>query len=225
MSGEIKNIVLINGSPKPPADVSVSGTLSSLLEGRLKEGADITNINARKSAGKKSEQEYRAIMNADAVIFIFPLYFFCLPGVLIRYLQDFYEYFKQHESEAKGGAKVYAVVNCGFPETDINSEALRVIESFSTHIGASYRFGISIGGGGMYLSAKNAPVMKKPVEKLSNAFGDIAADITDGVAPHDTIYIELKFPRALYFLGGNVGWSHAARKNSLKKKDLYRKPY
>jgi len=34
-----------------------------------------------------------------------------------------------------------------------------------------------------------------------------------------------KFPKWLYFVGGNSGWKSMARKNKVRQKDLYRTPY
>jgi putative NADPH-quinone reductase len=151
---EVKRVIIVNGSPKT-TDVSVSGMLCSLLEKRFEpEHAHIIRINVRKNIDRDNTEDFSSMMNADAVVFVFPLYFFCLPGLVIRYLQDFYEFFGQHKKESDGIIKIYAVVNCGFPESDINSEALRVVKSFSMHINASFRFGISIGGGGMFMGAR-----------------------------------------------------------------------
>jgi hypothetical protein len=103
---------------------------------------------------------------------------------------------------------------------------VRVIKSFCGHTGASFRFGILIGGGGMLAGAKDAPFMKKTVEKLNAALSLINEDISSSEADQvDNILISVKFPRKLYYLGGNMGWNQMAKKNGLKKKDLYAKPY
>lgn len=224
MNDAAKKVVLINGSPKT-SEVSVSETLAGILEQQLNSaGICVTNISVRKSISKGSDKDFLSMMEADALVFLFPLYFFCLPSLLIRYLQDYQEFLRRQDKN-KEGQKIYAVVNCGFPESNINSEALRVIKSFSAHINASYRFGISLGGGGMFIGAAKAPFMKKTIESLNAAFADIAGDIAETGLPKDDVYIEPKIPRALYFWGGNMGWKQASRNNGLKNKDLYRQPY
>ena len=82
----------------------------------------------------------------------------------------------EHEQTAVK-MKVYAVVNCGFPEPGINLEAVRVIRSFSQHINAQFRCGVLIGGGAMLREARNAPFMKKSIKSLNDAFAAIARDI------------------------------------------------
>jgi hypothetical protein len=78
------------------------------------------------------------MMETDAILIIFPLYFFCLPGLLTRFLQDYAAFVKSQEEPAKSPASTQWY-NCGFPEDEINGEALRVVESFCRAIGAHWR--------------------------------------------------------------------------------------
>lgn len=227
MSKQDKKVVIISASPKV-GEATVSGTLADMAKDIFSGSAEAVRIDVRKSfSGKCSEENFAAMAEADALVFVFPLYIFCLPGMLMRYLQDYCLYRERHPGSA-GSPKVYAAVNCGFPETWINEEAVRVIKSFSKHIGASFRFGILIGGGGMLLGAKDAPFMKKTMAQINEAFAAVAADAAsaaEGGTPQKDLYIEVNFPRKLYFFMGNMGWNQFAKKNGLKKKDLYAKPY
>lgn len=221
----MKNIALINGSPK----VNEAATSGFLIETAGNQMDDTlfkkTFINIRQSfTMHKTHEDFEAISNADALIIAFPLYIFCMPGILTRYLEDYYKYYI--ESKNKKSPKVYAVVNCGFPESDICLEAVNVIKSFCRHINANFRFGILLGGGGMILGAKDAPFMKKTLNRLNNEFAAIAADIqSDSQNKIDNVSIPVNFPRWLYLFMGDKGWFASARKNGLQKKDLYRKPY
>lgn len=227
MSEKLKKVVLINGSPKPGNDKSVSEFFMNMQENYLKAaGAQTYLVNARDSILKgKENEDFEQINQADAIIITFPLYVFCLPGVLMRYLQDYYEILSKEKLSRKD-MKVYTVVNCGFPESDINEEAVRVVQSFSRQIGADFRFGVMIGAGGMLLGALEAPFMQKTKASLENAFRIITDDImkTEQAAPGN-IQIAAGIPRRLYYFFGNRGWYQNARKYNLKKKDLFRKPY
>lgn len=226
MNQDRKEIVLISASPKT-TEKSVSEWLASFGEQQMKEErVSINRIHVRKSISKsRTEPDFETMLHADALVFIFPLYIFCLPGMLMRFLQDFYQYYTEHKDEARK-PKVYAAVNCGFPECDINMEAVRVIQSFSEKIGASFRFGILIGGGPMVCEAKDAPFMKKILTELGSAFSQIKEDVLDHTRQSvQNIDIAVSFPRKLYFFMGGRGWISSARKNGLKKKDLYRRPY
>jgi len=221
-----KNIVLINGSPKINEE-SVSGYLVSMLSDRIgADGGSKIIINVRQSlTHRQTQSDFDVISNADSVVIVFPLYIFCLPAMLTRFLEDYYHYYAGTGKTA-GHQKVYAIVNCGFPEAEINTEAARVIQSFSRHINAQYRFSILIGSGGMLLGAKGAPFMKKALIKLQNAFDEIKNDsLNDGIQNLENVLINVNFPRRLYFFMGDRGFIHDAHKNGLKKKDMLRKPY
>jgi hypothetical protein len=226
MNQGIKHVVLISASPKVQEE-STSKMLLSLAEGQMdKASIRITKVDVRQSISQRhTEADFEMMLQADALVIAFPLYVFCLPGILIRFLQDYDQYRTQHGTAANN-AKVYTIVNCGFPEPGINEEAVRVIQSFSRHIGASFRFAVLIGGGGMLLGAKDAPFMKNTMATLNDAFQRIGKDILSEEQPSiQNVSVFVKFPRKLYFFMGNRNWASSAHKNGLKKKDLYRKPY
>ena len=227
MSEQIKEAVLISASPKAKQEKALSEYFSSLGESHIKSSQiHVSRINVYKSMVKgHTEEEFKVMADADALIVIFPLYFFCLPGMLMRFLQDYEKYLAVQENETKK-ALVFAVINCGFPEPEINEEAVRVIESFSQKVGAEFRFGVLIGGGGMIVGAKEAPFMKRTMAKIVSAFELMKDDISANCrSACENIYIKVNFPRKLYFFMGNCGWSSSARRYGLKKKDLYRKVY
>ncbi len=222
MSKQNRNVVIISASPKV-GEPSASELLAGMAGEAFSDNADVSIIGVRKSfSGRQNEKNFDIMLRADALIFIFPLYIFCLPGMLVRFLQDYALYRQQHPSSLS--PKVYAAVNCGFPEDWINEEAVRVIKSFCKHTGARFRFGILIGAGGMLHAAKDAPFMKKTVSAMNEAFEAAAADIASD-APHENFRIRANFPRRLYYFMGNWGWHQQAKINGLKKKDLYAKPY
>ncbi len=222
----MSNIVFISASPKMNREESSSSLLAQMA-GNVLKGPGITHtfIDVRQSITKnQTHKDFEILAKADVVIIVFPLYIFCLPGILMRFLEDYSHYDVEHNNSRS--PKIYAVVNCGFPEPGINLEAVRVIKSFSRHIHAHFRFGILIGGGGMLLEAKDASFMKKNFRHLNQAFSKIARDLqNDNLEEAENINISMNFPRWLYLFLGNRNWLSLARKNGLKKKDLYRKPY
>lgn len=215
----MKKMIILSASPKK-GEPSVSALISQMAKHQLDTfQADIIDVS---NALKHCEPAYEAMRSADALLIVFPLYFFCLPGMLMRFLEDYAATCGSNPT----GQKVYAIVNCGFPEPEINEEAIRVIKSFARHIGAEFRFGVSFGGGGMVLGAADTPFMKKSMETLRGAIDRMTADIHDDrLLPLNNVTISSSFPRRLYYFGGNFGWRHMAKKNGLKKNDLYRTPY
>ena len=222
----MKNVVLISASPKV-GQKSVSDFCIKMAE-KLIDGDGLRKriVNVRESITHyKTLQDFEAMAEADAIIIAFPLYVFCMPGMLTRFLEDYYS-FHIERKKTENGAKVYAIINCGFPEPEINREAAMVIKSFCRHINAQYRFSVLIGGGGMMLHAKDAPFMKKTLASLNNAFSEIIRDARDSrCSGRNSICIKMNFPRRLYFFMAHMDWVRSARKNGLKKKDLYRAPY
>lgn len=221
----MKKVVLLNGSPRLEEKTASAGFLAR-VDGVLEDGEFEKHfVNIRKSLKNGPGADYTKLLEADAIVMAFPLYYFCLPGILMRFLEDYEKYFREHGGQKKP-AKVYAIVNCGFPEPEINAEAVRVIGCFSRHVSAQLRFGVLIGGGPMISSAEGAGPVKKAYEKLDDAIRTLADDIRGELtqAPQNVL-IQPSFPRRLYFLMGGMGWKRQAKKNGLRKADLYRRPY
>ena len=226
MNRELKRVVLISSSPKV-SEESTSGLLTARQEKLMKtEGLDVYRLDVRQSLMKgRTEADFEVMLHADALVFTFPLYVFCLPGILMRFLQDYYAYWTQRQDGVEG-SRIYAVVNCGFPEANINQEAIRVIESFCRNTKNIFRFGVMIGGGGMLLGAQGTPFVRKTMSELDKAFSLMAEDILKSRnAAVENIAVAVNFPRKLYFFMGNRGWVSMAKTHGLKKKDLFCKPY
>lgn len=220
----MKSIVWINGSPRM-GEASSSRMLNERASSLFSDQFAKKMVDVRKSiALERTQADFETIAAADALVVTFPLYFFCAPAVLMRFLEDYTQYQGGRSDASK--LNVYAIVNCGFPEPEINLEAVRVIESFCRHIGAEFRFGILIGAGGMLLQAPDAPPVKKALLKLDLAIGAIEQDLLAvNAAKPENVSIAIQFPKRLYHLMGGLGWVMQARKNGLKKRDLYRTPY
>lgn len=224
MSDGKKRIVLVSGSPKVDQNWAVSAFLTKKGEAEMHdERVDIQTIRVRHVLlHRETEHAFRQMAEADAIVFIFPLYFFCMPSILTRFAQDFAAAYPRSEQSAN----VYAIINCGFPEPEINREAVRVVEQFAKKTGRTFRGGLLIGCGGMLLGAQGAPFMRPLFERVDHLFQRVKDDLLSGEPKPPLIELTtVKFPRALYFFAGNAGWKSTARKNRLKTKDLYRKPY
>lgn len=219
-----KRIVLVSASPKVDQDWAVSAFLAKRGEALLQnEEIEVITIPVRHALmHHETTQAFELLQQADALVLIFPLYFFCLPGMLTRFLQDF----AANYPKAETNAPVYAIVNCGFPEPEINLEAMRVVEQFAIQTGREFGGGVMIGCGGMVIVAKDAPFMRETFAQIDRLFVQIKENMMDQNQIHPMIsLVAPKFPRQLYFIGGNAGWHSMARKNHVKQRDLYRKPY
>ncbi len=224
MSESIKNIVLVSASPKVDQEWAVSSFIAKRSELLLKdESLNVETIFVRNALlHHKTEQAFETLQSADAIVLIFPLYIFCMPAMLTRFLQDFVVKYPL----ADRVSRIYAIINCGFPESDINMEAMRVVECFAKQTKREFLGGVMIGGGGMVLAAKDAPFMRPIFALIDEMFARVVHDVCfDKPEPALITEASPNFPKWLYFIGGNSGWKSMARKNKLRSKDLYRRPY
>ncbi len=219
-----KQIVILSASPKVKQENAVSELLTKrgamLLTG---EQIETREINVRRTLLHKETQEaFHFVSNADAVVLVFPLYFFCMPAVLTRFLQDFATAYPKSAHPSR----VYAIVNCGFPEPEINREAMRVVERFAVQTERIFCGGVMIGCGPMVLGAQGAPFMRPVMDAVDLLFSRVKRDaLSETPEPTQINSVFVKFPKKLYFIAGNAGWHSMARKNRLVKADLRRKPY
>jgi hypothetical protein len=224
MSKSNAKSVLVSASPKVDQSWAVSAHLANYGEEKL-HSVDLTveTIPVRHVLlHHEADHAYETLQSADAIVFIFPLYFFCLPAMLTRFLQDFVAEFPATSQDSR----VYAIVNCGFPESGINLEAMRVLECFSQQTKRTFLGGVMVGCGGMLIGAKDAPFMRPVFERIDQLFARVTRDCrTDQPECMVIEQAEPKFPRKLYYMAGNAGWNASARKNGIRIRDIKRKPY
>lgn len=120
------------------------------------------------------ENILESMASADAIIFVFPLHSYGLPGALMRFLEDYYRYVRNGKEYNKN-SKVYMVVNCAFPRPgETTGEAVRVIQNFCRRLSLNWRFAICIGTGPVVVMTKRIPFLYL---KLKKAYAEIASDI------------------------------------------------
>ena len=216
-------MVVLAASPKPQGQAASDRLAQIAAETLRGETADVQIIHAGETLAKeKTDEAFAAMAAADALIVVFPLYIFCLPGLTMRFLQRYWQYALQ--LPARKQTAVYSVINCGFPEPEINGEASRVVGRFAQAVGGRYGFGILIGGGGM--AAMQASPVKRMLAEYREALLRIRAEIEAGTcAPAENVNLRIRFPRRLYLFMGNVGWRRWVRRYGGKVSDLYARPY
>ena len=124
----MKNICLINGSLRGKEASSL--VFLNYIRGMLADTefkVDIINVRA-KVKESYLEENLKTISGSDAIIMVFPLFTYGIPGALMRLLEDFYHYAKGNDYNKV--TKVYIVVNCGFPRPEIMGELIRVMKNF-----------------------------------------------------------------------------------------------
>lgn len=213
----MRQISFINGSPRGKRAFSFA--LLKQVELITEGEKHFINVNFK---GKYNEEVFKKLANSDAIIIAFPLYYYCVPGMLADLLEQYYKY------DIKGkNSKVYVIINCGFPEPEINDEAINVIRNFSSKVGFNFRFAISIGGGGFIGATKNIPMFSKNMKNINNTLEELKKDIYAQHEKHhcEDIMLKPSLPRWLVLFFSGRSWYPLGKKNGLSKKDLYRRPY
>ena len=174
----MKKICFINGSLR--GKKASSSKLIKEIDKRLNEGAFIKEFITAKQKVDDGypEETLRKIADADTLIIVFPLFCYCIPGALMRLLEEYYDYAMQGKQYNKKAA-VYAVVNCAYVEPEINMEAIRVIKNFCARLGIEWRFAVAIGCGPVTLITKFMDF------KLKKALKTVANDISNHSRPAD----------------------------------------
>lgn len=172
----MKNICLINGSLRGKKATSLA--FLNALAIRLTDNEFKKTVMTVKAGvqGNYSVDTLKQMAFADAIVFVFPLYAYGLPGALMRLLEDYFHYVKENK-ESKKNAKVYIIINCGYPRAEkVCEEAIRVCQSFCNKVSLDFRFAVCIGTGPIVALTQNIPFLDG---KLKKAYKKIVSDITD----------------------------------------------
>lgn len=203
-------IMLLNGSPK------LKNSSSEIIINGLCQRLEDTNKCVVQMAIQTSDTEFlEAIKDCSALVIIFPLYVDGIPSHLLRLLDNVKNDVKALAPEIV----VYTVVNNGFYEAQQNILAIEMIQNFCELAGLKWKQGMGVGAGGM-LGA--APIGSGPMKNLGDALDILSKNICAS-NQSDNMYINPNFPRFLYKMGAHFSWRQLAKKNGLKRKDIYTK--
>lgn len=205
-------IGLITGSPK--AKNSTSEYLLASLRPLLPEDSELSEFKF--SHTTISDDDLVKIPDLDRLIFAFPLYVDGIPSHLLHCLSQLETYLNHKKAR---GIRVSAIVNCGFYEGRQASIALSMMKNWSRKANLEWGQGIGIGGGGFLSSLDETPANQAQVKNLGKALKILSSNIPVQHENED-VYTVPNFPRAIYTLGGNMGWRSQIKKNGLSPKDL-----
>jgi len=210
----MSKIVVVSGTPK--ARDSASATIIEHLGKTLVNPVTIYPA-IRLVRGKGAPEAVSGIVNADVILFVFPLYVDALPAPLVKVLTMLAAAITPGR-----GTRVYAVCNCGFFEAGHTQTALDIIADFCERTGLDWQYGVGIGGGG-YLPLTPADRTRGPAAKVFAVLDDLGRAIQGGEAPGHNVFVSPKMPRALYKLASHWSWRSMARKFHARALDA--RPY
>ncbi len=197
-------ITAINGSPNTKDSLSgrIIGQMEKLLGEKIEARQAIRMLNVETAADDAS-----ALLDAGALLIVFPLYVDSMPMPLIEALTLLRDAAKR--SVAK--PRVYAIVNCGLYEAEQIALSLNMARHFAEEAGLPWGYGLGVGHGGM-LSSFGDDWSKGPASGVHKALGDMAAAIRAGKSGPD-VFTAPNFPRFLYCLAANWGFRMGAKRN------------
>ncbi|MBN2322850.1 MAG: hypothetical protein JXQ30_03885 [Spirochaetes bacterium] len=200
----MKNVCMVNGSPSGNSATSLAflKDLDDFLDGTLFR-KEYVSLNMK--AGETNPvASMDAMAGSDALIFSFPLYAYTLPAPFTRLLEDYCKRKESRPAEEKA-ARVYAIVNSGYPVPDVNAEALRVMKNFCMRAGLFWRFGTAIGGGLVVAMTRNVPIVNR---KLLKVYGLIREDIQGcGLKPLSDVSIKPVIPKGMMIYMKDSRWA------------------
>ncbi len=169
----MKTICLVNGSLRGKKASSLR--LLSEMENRLPDTQylkTIVRVKARPWGGYPPAVLGR-LASADALVLVFPLYAYALPGALTRLLEEF-QVFVAGAGTHDRDVRVYAIVNCGFPRPVVFDECIRVLKNFCRRLSLDWRFAVCVSAGPVVVATMGLPFVNP---RLKKGLAAIATDL------------------------------------------------
>ena len=212
----MSRVVVISGTPK--ARASVSGTIIGRLTQTL--GTPVATYRATTLIRPQGMSTALAdIVDADVLVFVFPLYVDALPAPLVNVLTQLERAFAAESNRPR----VYAVCNCGFLDATHTRLALAMVESFCHRAGLAWRYGVGVGGGA-FLASQTANMAPGLAANVFAALDALAHAIARGEGPRDNVFVQPRLPGVFYRLAANADWRRQAKAHHADKM-LKARPY
>ena len=152
------------------------------------------------------------------IVLCTPLYVDGLPSQLIRFLEF---WGKEYHGSSK---RIYCLANMGLYESQQLKNLLSQVRQWTTAMDFSYCGSLAVGAGelvGAFLDMGRIDL--RPLTGINKAMEELAEAIGKGETAEDIYSGPTHFPRSLYLVIANSGWSRQGKKNGLRKEDLFRK--
>ena len=163
------------------------------------------------------EKLVELLLSAEKLVLGTPLYVDGVPSAPLRIMELL------EKSGKMAGKKIYVIANMGLYESKQISNLLSIMKTWSEACGSEYCGGLAIGAGEMLkMMMRSENIDKGPSKNMAEGVKKIAAAINSGQAIEDIYADPYKFSRGMYVFCANASWPLDAKKNGLKKKDLFR---
>ncbi|MBR6478200.1 MAG: flavodoxin family protein [Lachnospiraceae bacterium] len=175
---------------------------------------EIINLSSYLAHLEKLVEE---LLAAEKIVLGMPLYVDGVPSAPLRIMEAL------EKSGKAAGKKIYVVANMGLYESKQIKHLLSIMKTWSETCGSQYCGGLAIGAGEMLkMMMRSENIDKGPSKNMAEGVKKIAAAINGGEVMDDIYADVYKFSRTMYMFCANASWPLDAKKNGLKKKDLFR---
>jgi len=215
----LRSVVLV-GSARPRA-TSTSEVLGSALVPR---GGEMVHfVTEFVHDGGAAQRCIDDVLASDLFVLASPLYVDSLPYLATRAL----ECIASAAARSANRPRCAAVINCGFPEAEHCTPALRIARSFADEAGFVWAGGLALGGGEI-IHGQPLDKVGKVVVRARAALESAAAALQEGEAIPDEAIEELSrplLPPWLYRVAGEWRWWLDARQNGVSRRQLSARPF
>jgi multimeric flavodoxin WrbA len=212
----MRKIIFINGSPRGKQSGSqffieqVQHSLDS-----VRTHAEVVNIP--KQGTNADDLVFQKMIEADGLVFAFPLYVDSLCAGLLDFLNRFVQF--ASDKPAHKGSKicpVYAVVNCGFHKARNNKIALQIMKNFTQKAGCTWGFGIGIGGGEFCKEESPNALYRWFKKPVFHALTKLSKELTNPSGkPGKDLYATTRMPTRLFNFVANKRWLKKINQNKI----------
>lgn len=212
----MNKICFINGSPRKKT--SGSSYFIKKLTSMLNNSLEVKEFFIDELMS--DETLCNETLSYNKIVFVSPLYVDCLPVEMLTFMIEFEKFIKTKENL---NIDVYALINCGFLEGPQNHIALDIIKNYTKRLNLNWRFGVGLGAGEFLKSSDSMPLNTGIKKEIYNAFLELKKDLEGtSIDKKENIFASPKVPKWFFIAIANHSWVTAAKKNGLKKSDIYK---
>ncbi len=197
-------LAMIMGSPKPKG--SMSARLIEEMTTAIGNSGEVLIFNAAKP------ERFNEALSCDHLVFVYPLYFDCLPSHVITYLEQLDAFIKAHPPEKK--PSVYSVCNLGFYEGYQTKWSLGRIQCWAEAVGFSWKAGNGLGAGPFLPHLP--PEARIKTDKGREQFLKLLLSDAGG----DNIYTVPEITKEMFVEMGNANWIPVLEAHGLAVDDV-----
>ena len=203
-------IVLLNCSLR--ADNSNSKKFLDRMSSDIRGNVESINLSTYIN---RYDELVEMLARTSTIVLGIPLYVDGIPSALLRVME------RLEHCRMAGEKHIYVVSNMGFYESVQLKNLMSMVKTWCEKCGYTYGGGVAIGAGEM-IGSLITSTDKGPAKYAAEALKKLSSAINDSEDIEDIYADAYRFPRALYMLAADSGWPVGAKKNGLKRKDLYR---